>query len=75
MGLGFAVRGAGLHHAIYGTLCSPGTFGNYGAGTSLFWVDPARDITFAFLSAGVMGGAVNIERFQRLGDIAVAAAI
>ena len=75
MGLGFAVRGEGLHHAIYGTLCSPGTFGNYGAGTALFWVDPVREITFSFLSAGVMGGAVNIERFQRLGDIAVAAAI
>ena len=75
MGLGFAVRGEGIHHAIYGTLCSPRTFGNYGAGTSLFWADPERGITFAFLSAGVMAGAPNIERFQRLGDIVVSAAI
>ena len=75
MGLGFALRGDGIHHALYGTLCSPETFGNYGAGSSLFWVDPVREITFAFLSAGVMQGAENIERFQRLSDIVTAAAI
>ena len=51
------------------------TFGNYGAGSSLFWVDPVREITFAFLSAGVMNGAENIERFQRLSDVVTAAAI
>jgi CubicO group peptidase (beta-lactamase class C family) len=75
MGLGFALRGAGIHHALYGTLSSPETFGNYGAGTSLFWVDPVREITFAFLSSGVMNGAENIERFQRLSDILISAAI
>jgi len=75
MGLGFALRGDGIHHALYGTLTSPETFGNYGAGTSLFWVDPVREITFAFLSSGVMDSAPNIERFQRLSDIIVAAAI
>jgi len=75
MGLGFAIRGHGMHHAIYGNLCSPETFGNYGAGSVLFWVDPVREITFAFLSAGVMGQAQNIERFQRLCDIVTSAAI
>ena len=75
MGLGFALRGGGMHHALYGTLASPETFGNYGAGSSLFWVDPVRDITFAFLSAGVMAGDTNIERFQRLSDIAISAAV
>jgi len=75
MGLGFAIRGPGLHHAIYGTLCSPETFGNYGAGSALFWVDPVREITFAFLSAGVMGQAQNIERFQRICDIVTSAAV
>ena len=75
MGLGFALRGTGMHHALYGTLASPETFGNYGAGSSLFWVDPVRDITFAFLSAGVMAGDTNIERFQRLSDIAISAAV
>jgi len=75
MGLGFALRGPGMHHALYGTLASPETFGNYGAGSSLFWVDPARDMTFAFLSAGVMASDTNIERFQRLCDIAISAAV
>ena len=75
MGLGFALRGHGMHHALYGTLASPETFGNYGAGSSLFWVDPVRDMTFAFLSAGVMAGDANIERFQRLSDIAISAAV
>ncbi len=75
MGLGFALRGPGVHHAIYGTLCSPETFGNYGAGSALFWVDPVREITFAFLSAGVMGQAENIERFQRVCDIVSSAAV
>jgi len=75
MGLGFAIRGAGMHHAIYGTLCSPQTFGNYGAGSVLFWVDPVRELTFAFLSAGVMGQAPNIERFQRICDIVSSAAV
>jgi len=75
MGLGFALRGHGMHHALYGTLASPETFGNYGAGSSLFWVDPVRDITFAFLSAGVMASDTNIERFQRLSDIAISAAV
>lgn len=69
MGLGFALRGTGIHHAIYGALCSPETFGNYGAGSALFWVDPVREVTFAFLSAGVMNQAENIVRFQRICDI------
>ena len=75
MGLGFALRGPSVHHAIYGTLCSPETFGNYGAGSALFWVDPVREVTFAFLSAGVMGQAENIVRFQRVCDIVSAAAV
>ena len=75
MGLGFALRGHGMHHALYGTLASPETFGNYGAGSSLFWIDPVRDMTFTFLSAGVMAGDTNIERFQRLSDIAISAAV
>ena len=75
MGLGFALQGPTVHNSLYGTLASPETFGNYGAGSSLFWVDPVREITFAFLSAGVMSGGDNFERFQRLSDIVHSAAI
>ncbi len=73
-GLGFQVRGETIVHHLFGTLTSPRTFGNYGAGSSLFWVDPIAQVTFVCLSAGVMNGVDNIERFQRLSDIAVSAA-
>jgi CubicO group peptidase (beta-lactamase class C family) len=75
IGLGFSLRGTAVCHHLLGTLTSPGTFGNYGAGSTLYWVDPARDLTFVCLSAGVMESNANIERFQRLSDMAVAAAI
>lgn len=74
IGLGFSLRGSALCHHMFGTLASPRTFGNYGAGTSLFWVDPERDITFACLTAGVMGHNANMRRFQKLGDMVLSAA-
>ncbi len=73
LGLGFALRGTAMCHHLYGTLTSSGTFGNYGAGSALYWVDPARELTFVCLSAGVMNNLDNIERFQRLSDITVSA--
>lgn len=75
LGLGFCMRGEQIIPTMFGTLTSPRTYGNYGAGSTLFWVDPERDLTFACLSAGVMKSAENIERFQRLSDIAVSAAV
>jgi CubicO group peptidase (beta-lactamase class C family) len=74
IGLGFSLRGTALCHHMFGTLASPGTFGNYGAGTTLYWIDPERDLTFVFLSAGVMESNANIERFQKLSDIVLSAA-
>jgi CubicO group peptidase (beta-lactamase class C family) len=74
IGLGFSLRGTAVCHHQFGTLASPGTFGNYGAGSALYWVDPELDVTFVCLTAGVMESNDNIERFQRLCDIAVSAA-
>jgi CubicO group peptidase (beta-lactamase class C family) len=74
LGLGFSLRGTALCPHMFGTLASPRSFGNYGAGTSLFWVDPERDITFACLTAGVMGHNANMRRFQKLGDMVLSAA-
>jgi CubicO group peptidase (beta-lactamase class C family) len=54
---------------VFGTLATPRTFGNYGAGTTLFWIDPVRDITFTCLSAGVMEHNANTRRFQKMADI------
>lgn len=75
IGLGFSLRGTAMGHHLFGTLASPGTFGNYGAGTTLFWVDPERDLTFVCLSAGLMESTANLERFQRLSDIAISAVV
>jgi CubicO group peptidase (beta-lactamase class C family) len=75
IGLGFTLRGDRLGHALFGTLTSPETFGNHGAGTTLFWVDPELGMTFVGLATGVMNSDVNIERWQRLSDIAVSAAL
>jgi CubicO group peptidase (beta-lactamase class C family) len=74
IGLGFSLRGPALIHHMFGTLASEGTFGNYGAGTTLYWIDPERDLTFVCLSAGVMESNANIERFQKLSDIVISAA-
>jgi CubicO group peptidase (beta-lactamase class C family) len=75
IGLGFSTRGEQIGHTLFGTLTSPRTFGNYGAGTTLFWVDPELDMTFVGLCTGVMTSPDNIERWQRLSDIAVSAAL
>ncbi|MEO6151558.1 MAG: serine hydrolase domain-containing protein [Croceibacterium sp.] len=72
-GIGFQVRGRGVFHHLFGTLASPETHGNYGAGSTMFWVDPAADVSFALCSAGVMTQAANIERCQKLSDLALSA--
>ena len=74
IGLGFSLRGEVLCRHPFGTLCSPRTFGHTGAGSTVFWVDPQLDLTFVCLTAGVINEGDNIERFQRLSDMATAAA-
>jgi CubicO group peptidase (beta-lactamase class C family) len=75
IGLGFTLRGTALCHHLFGTLATPGTYGNYGAGTTLFWIDPQRDISFACLSAGVMEHNANTRRFQKYADMVHSAAL
>jgi CubicO group peptidase (beta-lactamase class C family) len=73
IGLGFMLRGERLAHHMFGTLTSPRTYGNYGAGTTVFWIDPDRDLTFVALTAGLMEHNANTARFQRWADMIVAA--
>jgi CubicO group peptidase (beta-lactamase class C family) len=75
IGLGFFLRGEVICHHQFGTLSSPRTFGNTGFGSTLFWVDPERDMTFVCFTSGVMDEGDNIERFQRLSDIALSASL
>jgi CubicO group peptidase (beta-lactamase class C family) len=74
IGLGFFLRGEAICPHQFGTLASARTFGNTGYGSAIFWVDPVRQMDFVCLTAGVMDEADNIERFQRLSDIALSAA-
>jgi CubicO group peptidase (beta-lactamase class C family) len=74
IGLGFQLRGEAMSRHIFGTLTSPRTFGNQGAGSTLYWVDPDLGMTFVCLTVPVLNDGDNIERFQRLSDIAVSAA-
>jgi CubicO group peptidase (beta-lactamase class C family) len=73
IGLGFSIRGEKLAHHMFGTLTSAATYGNYGAGTTIYWVDPERDLTFVALTAGVMEHNANTARFQRWADMVVSA--
>jgi CubicO group peptidase (beta-lactamase class C family) len=74
IGLGFSLKGEKVIPSQYGTLTGVGTFGNNGAGSTLFWVDPEADVSFVCLTSGVMQEWENISRFQRYSD-AVAAAM
>ena len=73
MGLGMALAGSGTHARFFGPFVSPRTFGSYGAGSSLLWVDPVSDVSFCFLSSGVMDEGDNVARFQKLSTIAASA--
>lgn len=74
-GLGFSLSGTGTHPSFFGPFTSPRTHGNYGAGSTLFWIDPERDMTFVCLTAGVMDEGDNVLRFQKLSTIAASAAL
>jgi CubicO group peptidase (beta-lactamase class C family) len=75
IGLGFSLRGEKMTNHMFGTQTSPQTFGNYGAGSTLYWVDPELDLTFVCLSTGLMASNPNIVRFNKLADITVSAAL
>jgi CubicO group peptidase (beta-lactamase class C family) len=69
LGLGFFLRGEGIFPTPFGHFASPATFGGFGAGSSAFWIDPASDVTYAFLSSGLMEDSYSVERHMRLSDL------
>jgi CubicO group peptidase (beta-lactamase class C family) len=74
IGLDFIIRGIGIRAVSFlGSLSSPRTFGKYGMGGTMFWVDPERDVTFVFLSTGLLEEYNNACRLQRLSDMVMAA--
>jgi len=75
LSIGFSLRGHAICHHQFGTLTSPQTFGQHGQGSMLYWVDPKHDVTFVCLSHGVMIEGENVERFQKLSDLAITSVI
>lgn len=75
LGPGFYVRGSGITSHAFGQLSSPGTFGGIGTGSNCFWVDPERELTYVFLSAGLMEDSYSWERHQRYADLVQSAVI
>ncbi len=73
IGLSFWLRGQGIFPTYFGLTASPRTFGGLGAGSSMFWVDPERDLTFVLLTAGLLEETRNLDRCQRLSDLVQAA--
>jgi hypothetical protein len=41
----------------------------------MWMVDPERDLTFVFLSAGFIEGLAHFQRLSRLSDLALAACV
>jgi CubicO group peptidase (beta-lactamase class C family) len=74
-GLTFFIRGEGIFPTPMGITASPGTFAALGAGSNMFMVDPERDLTIVFLSAGLMEETKNQLRCQRLADMVIASIV
>jgi hypothetical protein len=66
------VRGEGHYLSPAGMTAAPEAFVSVGAGT-MFLIDPTRDLTFVYLTAGMMEGLAHFARLQRLSNLAIAA--
>ncbi|MEW5980362.1 MAG: serine hydrolase domain-containing protein [Acidobacteriota bacterium] len=75
LGFTFFLRGEGIFPMPFGLLASSGTYGGLGAGSTMFWIDPLRDLTFIFLSSGLLEEGNSQLRFQRLSDLVVASVV
>jgi CubicO group peptidase (beta-lactamase class C family) len=73
LGLGFFLRGVGIFPMPFGATASSDSFGGLGAGSTMFWVDPQRDLAFICLTTGVLEDSRNFERMHRLSDMVLAA--
>jgi CubicO group peptidase (beta-lactamase class C family) len=75
LGLSFFLRGVGTFPTPLGITTSPTTFAGLGAGSTMFWVDPERDLSFVCFTAGLLEEGASMLRFQRLSDMVVAAVV
>lgn len=75
IGCGFFLRGEGNLPGLFSPMNSPRTFGGFGAGSTGFTVDPARALSFAFLSTGLMEDSYHFERIGVLQGMVLAAIV
>ena len=75
LGLGFFVRGDALTPGPLPNLASRQTFGGLGSGTSIFWVDPVRDMCLVLITVGTVEDTDHLPRTQRLSDMALASIV
>jgi CubicO group peptidase (beta-lactamase class C family) len=75
IGVGFFVRGERTTPGPFGVLNSPRTFGGVGAGSTGFSIDAERELSLAFLSAGLMEDSHHFERLGRLSDLIVSSIV
>jgi CubicO group peptidase (beta-lactamase class C family) len=73
IGCGFFMRGEGNLPGLFSVMNSPRTFGGFGAGSTGFTVDPARDLTLVFLSTGLMEDSYHFERVAVMASLVLAA--
>jgi CubicO group peptidase (beta-lactamase class C family) len=67
------VRGVGHYLTPLGQLASPSAFLGAGGAAHSWMVDPDRELTVIFLSAGMLEGLRHMQRLQRVNDLALAA--
>ncbi|MGD9603165.1 MAG: serine hydrolase domain-containing protein [Gammaproteobacteria bacterium] len=75
IGCGFFMRGEGNLTGGFSPMNSPRSFGGFGAGSTGFIVDPAHDLTFAFMSSGLMEDSYHFERVAVLQGLVLAAIV
>jgi CubicO group peptidase (beta-lactamase class C family) len=75
IGLGFFVRGEGITPGPFGVLNSSHSIAGMGAGATAFWIDPQRNLSFTFLSTGLMEASRNLERLGILSDLVLASIV
>lgn len=75
LGLGLFLRGEGVFPSHMPVFACNGTYGGWGLGSMAFWVCPRDEVSFVMLTAGIMERIRNLLRFQRIGDMALAAVV
>jgi CubicO group peptidase (beta-lactamase class C family) len=73
--LGGYVRGTGNYLNPAGKTASPTALAAMGGGSTGWLIDTERDLTFIFLSAGLVEGFAHPKRLERLADLAIAAVV